>query len=1008
MQKFLFLRRDIVSKRIALILLSLCASFFFQEHVLASTIVISADTKYKDYFSAGEEFRRNGQFDNAVDAFNKAFCIAQESGNTQGKLDCLMNLALMYWNTGDLQRSADRYAQALSLARTLRAKEKIYISQAALSIYDYYTEAKNQRSSGNLQASISSFEAAIDLADYIGSKEHKLKCLRQLSITYWENNSFQDFFSLNQQALAIAREINHKQEEGRCLNNIGLFYWKTDNYSFALKFFFEALEIAKSANNLENEAECLNNISIVFFDLGNYDRSLEHLQRALSIDMKLKNANSISMDLNNIGESCRRKGLAEGNREYLLKALDYFEDALKISVSIFNQKMQSISLNNIGATYSLLNIKYKALEYFRRALEKSREINFNEADAMILTNMGIVYSQLGNYDESTKYYQKAIDLALNIKGGKILWEAYLEIANTYKQQGNFSAALDNYKKSISVIENIRSGIDLEELKATFLGSDKRIESFYNIIDLLIKLYKKEQAGKYRDEAFRYLERAKARAFLDSIEVSKVNLTEGISQKLLNQETELMNEISKIHTKLLVPQVSSEFRLEAERQLEKYEEQLESLKREIRAASSAYANLRYPRTITLKEAQKDILDEETAVLAYTIAKENSYAFAITQQDLKIFSLPGQKEIQKQVQAYIRAITDVENQDFSIGYSLFNNLVQPGLGTAKITKIIFIPDDILYFLPFETLITKDKSTEWLIKKYNIAYIPSLSVLRELIDRKRMNGQKRAKDILALGDPSFGESEAEPAEIKTNPGVSYFYPDSDYKFFRLRYSSLETEKIASLFKPKKREILLRNQASEENFKGQRLSDYKIIHLATHALIDDKKPGRSAVILSLDQDPKEDGFLQMREIFNLKLNADLVTLSACQTGLGQLIKGEGIEGLSRAFFYAGASSVLLSLWAINDQASYQLLERFYFLLRSSESIMNSLRRAKLEMINSEVLSHPYYWGGFVVSGNADKIVFHRPLNKWILLTLSLGAGLAILIIVINRERQNILALKS
>jgi CHAT domain-containing protein len=198
------------------------------------------------------------------------------------------------------------------------------------------------------------------------------------------------------------------------------------------------------------------------------------------------------------------------------------------------------------------------------------------------------------------------------------------------------------------------------------------------------------------------------------------------------------------------------------------------------------------------------------------------------------------------------------------------------------------------------------------------------------------------------------------------------------------------------------LRSRASEENFKHQNLADYRIIHFATHAFIDDNKPARSAIVLSLDQDPKEDGFLQMREVFNLKLKADLVVLSACQTGLGQLIRGEGIEGLSRAFFYAGASSVLLSLWAINDQASYQLLERFYVHLRSANPVMDSLRRAKLELIDSGVLAHPYYWAGFVVAGNADTVIFPRSLNKWMLVTLSLCAGLAILLLVINREKPS------
>jgi CHAT domain-containing protein len=142
------------------------------------------------------------------------------------------------------------------------------------------------------------------------------------------------------------------------------------------------------------------------------------------------------------------------------------------------------------------------------------------------------------------------------------------------------------------------------------------------------------------------------------------------------------------------------------------------------------------------------------------------------------------------------------------------------------------------------------------------------------------------------------------------------------------------------------------------------------------------------------------MKEVFNLRLRADLVVLSACQTGLGQLIRGEGIEGLSRAFFYAGASSVLLSLWAVNDQASSQLLERFYIHLRAANPVEDSLRQAKLELIDSGVLAHPYYWAGFVAAGNAGSVLFPRSLNKWMLVTVSLCAGLAILLLVISREK--------
>ena len=549
-----------------------------------------------------------------------------------------------------------------------------------------------------------------------------------------------------------------------------------------------------------------------------------------------------------------------------------------------------------------------------------------------------------------------------------------------------------------MIENIRSSISLEELKATYLGTDRRIDAYHNLIALFIRLYQESNQPRYVAEAYRYLERAKARAFLDSIEVSKLDLTEGISQQLLNRETDLMNDISQLHTKLLIPQLSPDQRDEINSDLEEREEQLEFLRREIREVSPAYANIRYPKTLTLQEAQKGLIDDETACFAYLLAKENSYGFAITRKDIRIFPLPDRKEVQKLVRGYLMAITDVTNQDFHLGRRLYDVLIRPGLN-HKVKRLIIVPDDILYFLPFETLLSSDGGRGWMIKDYAVAYAPSLSSLRELIERRKMNGHRAKKDILALGDPSFGANEAEPEAGDGDPLQDSGTPAGS-RFSRLKYSGLEIEKIAALFKSARRDILERDLASEENFKSQDLTDFRIIHFATHAFIDDQKPARSSIVLALDQDPREDGFLQMREIFNLKMQADLVVLSACQTGLGQLIRGEGIEGLSRAFFYAGASSVLLSLWAINDQASYQLLERFYVHLRSANPVIDSLRRAKLEMIDSEVLAHPYYWAGFIVSGNADRLIFPRRINKWVIVTLSLCAGLAILALVISREK--------
>ena len=909
----------------------------------------------------------------------RALGLARKIGYKE-EVKCFIRLGLLYWNIGQLEESSEKYIQALSLAQKFNLKELEEESRTALEIYRLYKEGKKFRSSGEHQKSIESFQTAIDLASKSGSKEHEVKCLRQMSLTYWELNNLKKCHSLNEEALTIAQSLNHRKEEGRCLNNIGNFYSKLDNYSKALNCYEEALIIARHFKNKEDESVCLTNIGVIYGKIGNYDKALEYLTRALSIDTQLEDYVYISMNLNNIGEIFRTKGLISGNEDDFHRALDYFKDCFKLTKKTGDKIGEVYVLNNIGTVHTDLRNYHKALKYFQSGYKKAEEIQDVEAIGMILNNMGIVHYNQGNYEKSTEYYQKAIDLALGIAGKQILWEAYLEIAKAYEKQSKSMKALDYYKESIDVIEKIRSRIELEELKARYLGTDKRIDAYHCLINLLVTLPQPHPEKEYKLDAFNYLERAKARAFLDSLELADINISQGTDFKLQNKEKELMKDISKLYTKLLAAVLSTEEKNVIQEQLKSKENEVESLQRKMRTKSREYAELN-PIIITLDEAQKKLLDVNTAFFAYCIGKEHSYAFAITKKDFRVFPLPSRDKIQKQVSKYLKVITDKENQNFKLGYHLFSKLVLPGLD-KNIKNIIFIPDDILHFLPFETLITHKEKKDWLIKDYKIAYAPSISSLREIIQRKKSNGANPRMDILAFGDPFFGPWEAGD---NGNDIFQDLYSSKAFNFFRLKYSGFEIDRISSLFKKGKRRIFRREEASEEQLLKHSLEDYKIIHFATHSIIDDKIPARSSIVLSLDKDPTEDGFLQMREIYNMKLNSDLITLSSCQTGLGEFIKGEGIEGINRAFFYAGTSSVLMSLWAVNDQASYQLMERFYFHLRSSESIMNALRRAKLEMIDSNTLSHPYYWAGFIVSGKADEIIFRRSINKWLFFGISI-----------------------
>jgi CHAT domain-containing protein/tetratricopeptide (TPR) repeat protein len=846
-------------------------------------------------------------------------------------------------------------------------------------------------------SAISEFQIAIDKAKKIQSDEHELKCLRQLSVTYFDMDNYQQFYVFSKKALEIAEKINHKREIGNNSNNIGLYFWRITEFTKALNYYQKALEIARDLDNKYEESSCLNNMGIIYKNIGNYDKALDVLKESLELDSKLGNQDQIPKTLNNIGINYRLKFMLSNNMDDFEHALKNLNASLILSRKKTDNKTEIKTLNNIGSLYSDAERYNEALKYFDTAYLKADQTKDRAAMGMILNNIGIVHYNQGNFDESTQYFQRAIDLASKIFDGQILWEAYLELANTYKEQNKYDQALENYKASIVNIENIRSNIQLEEHKASYLGTDKRITAYKNLIDLLVLLHKTEPEKGYAQDAFTYMEQAKARAFLDSLEMSKIDITHHIDFKLINQEKELQKNITKIYNTLIDAGASAEDKGALESQLKKYEDELEALRIEIRAKYSAYAELNFPKSISLQEAQS-LLDNRTAFFAYSIGTTSSYAFAVARNDIVIFQIPVRTELQEMVSEYLKVITDRENQNFQLGYELFSKLVKPGL-KEEIEKIVFIPGDILNFLPFETLITQQNTEEWLIKEHRISYAPSISSFNELIKRKKANGKKRRMELLAFGDPFFGSLETEE---NGDDILQDFFSTSAYNLYRLEYSSTEIEKISTHFKKKKRATFQRLDASEEELKSQTLDDYKIIHFATHSLVDNKKPARSSIVLSLDNDKREDGFLQMREIYNLKLNSDLVTLSACQTGLGQFIRGEGIEGINRAFFYAGSSSVLMSLWAVNDQATYQLMERFYTYLRSSDSIMNSLRRAKLAMIDSEILSHPYYWAGFIVSGKADQIVFPQNNLKFVLVGASIVLICGFFIVVLRRKNNH------
>ena len=951
---------------------------------------------YKSLYQLAMQERTDGNFKESINHFTRSLSI---SNQTQlAELECLYNLAILYWNIGDLKNSKSYFLRCASLAKREGFADFENNSLSSIKAYELYEEGKAFRLAEKYNQSIDAYNEAIKIAREIRSPDLELKCSRLLSLTYWETNNLDKFYQLNLSALRIAEQINHYKERGRCLNNIGVYFSRLDNYDTAIDSFEKALAIAIEHNYIDEIAVALLNLGGIWSDLGNYEKALLYLNQALEIDKRLNDSLSIAKDLNNIGIATRLKGLSNESTEDLKRAEELLKQALTIAKEVDDQSFETQVLNNLGSIYADLNQFESALTYFYQAAVIADHINDNSYLGMIYNNIGIIYSHLNNYEEANKYYDRALVLSSTYKDGTFVWETYLELANLSKKHSNYVEAREYYENSIASIEEVRSKIGPEDLKASYLGTDKRLEAYQNLIDLLVRLHRSAPGRGYDKEAFNYLERAKARAFLDSLEVAQVDISQGINPVLASREKGLMRDIARSYSRLLGPNLSTKDRDAISSQLKANEDQLESLKREIRASSPAYADLKYPKVIRYDEVKELVPDSDLAYIAYSVGKDSSFGFAITSRGLRVFNIPSRKVIQQQVTAYRKSISNLQNRDFEIGRDLFQELVQPGL-VPGLKKIVIVPDDVLNLLPFETLLTNKAPDSWLIRDYMIGYVPSLSSLRVLQTRHR-NGSNPSKDLLAIGNPSYGSGRPGDGKL-ANAAILYdLNSASGFNLPPLKYSELEIQNISNLFRAKKVTVLQKEDASGRWLKSNPLADYKIIHFATHSIIDDKKPARSAILLSYLPNQVGSGLLQTRDIYNLKLNADLVTLSSCQTGLGQFIRGEGIEGLSRAFFYAGSSSVLMSLWAVNDQATYLLMERFYRHLKGSESLMGALRNAKLEMIGSRALSHPYYWAGFIINGRTDVRIFSRKPHMVALLGALVAAGLILVIGIRIRTR--------
>jgi CHAT domain-containing protein len=454
---------------------------------------------------------------------------------------------------------------------------------------------------------------------------------------------------------------------------------------------------------------------------------------------------------------------------------------------------------------------------------------------------------------------------------------------------------------------------------------------------------------------------------------------GADMKLLQQQQQVLGDLSQIEQQLsALPAADPEnsaLITELKSQKKAGEDAYLKIKNEIFTKNPEYAALQYPQPRTIKEVQSLIPDDRTVVLTYFTGDSSSALWAIKKDAYQLFILPDKHTLQEKIEVLRFAISDPAASNTSLftmgSYNLYNDLIRPASDMiGEDDELIIIPDGILHYLPFEVLYSEAVDLEdvhqwadmpYLVLSNPLSYAPSASIWAGIIRERKKQADSFKASLLAFGDPVFSQTEG----LLTSSGA--YTKEADNGIFeRLKYSAEEVGDIASLFADQNHDIYLRGDASEQNVKTNVGSGYRYIHFATHGLINERQPDFSALVFSRAEDAIEDGLLQAAEIFNLRLETDLVVLSACQTGLGKMVRGEGLIGLSRAFMYAGSPSVMVSLWRVSDQSTAILMKEFYTNLVEVEMHKSeALRQAQIEMIDDEQFAHPFYWAPFVLIGD-------------------------------------------
>lgn len=850
-----------------------------------------------------------GEPADALSLLDRALEIERRRGDAYGEAVTLGNVCLVRHSRGEWRESIPCYEEALRRLREVKAPDSEVIVRANLAgVYDLLGEPLRARAE---------YETTLGTLRSMGDRRGELQVLNNLAVVLAGMGETSEALRLHGQALDLARSLGEQGWEGRVLYNRGS----------------------------------------VYLGLGEAQRAAADFQESLALRRKVGDRRGEINTLNALGRSQRGDHGGHGGPA----AGDLYRQALALAREIHDRYLEAASLTLLAQ--SLAPPDPAA---FDPAIDIYRALGNRRGLAGALSQKGEALLLAGRREAALGVLQESLVLSEGVEDRAGQAGTLVLLSQAERRLARPEAALEHADAALGLIESLRAEVVVPDLRSTFLASRQR--AFELAVDLRMELHQAEAA-------LALSERARARTLLDLLGEVRADVRQGVDPKLRDEEREIASRLAakaRRRIELLGGTATDAQKEISARELRETLAESDRLEAEIRRSNPRYAGLLHPQPLDAA-AIRGLLDPQTLLLEYALGEERSFLWAVSPASVEAFELPGRAKIEalaRQVYEGLRTLDvgdpAVQDAKAASRRELSRMILGPVADRLSDRRLAVVADGALQYVPFAALPSPDDpaGSVPLVERHEIVVLPSASVLalrspeQEPAGPARMSIAILADPVFDSRDPRVRRASSEDAPPPVRSGIA---------LTRLAASGREAETIAGLA-PGRAWTALGFQASRATVFGGELARHRLIHFATHGVIDTATPELSGLVLSLvdEEGRAQEGFLGLADIYNLDLHADLVVLSGCETALGREMRGEGLVGLTRGFLYAGSARVLASLWQVQDRPATELMVRFYrALLQDHQPPAAALRAAQLSLAQERRWKDPFYWGAFVLQGD-------------------------------------------